>query len=142
MVEREGRLTGYASGFGYFGHAVGESNMDLQALLCAAEVSEGSGLLFLHGTGWRVIVDVTISISKNLLVKPETRASDLRKVVSHPEALKACASWLKANVPQLPREDVSSRYCFQTSRTTNTTPRTSSSSKPPVEISRSKILIV
>ena len=45
MVEREGRLTGYASGFGYFGHAVGESNMDLQALLCAAEVIEGPGVI-------------------------------------------------------------------------------------------------
>jgi hypothetical protein len=45
VVEREGRLTGYASGFGYFGHAVGESNMDLQALLCAAEVIEGPGVI-------------------------------------------------------------------------------------------------
>jgi hypothetical protein len=43
VVEREGRLTGYASGFGYFGHAVGESNLDLQALLCAAEAIEGLG---------------------------------------------------------------------------------------------------
>ena len=41
-------------------------------------------------------------------MKPGTRASDLRKVVSHPEALKECASWLKANFPQLPREEVSS----------------------------------
>lgn len=45
VVEREGRLTGYASGFSYFGHAVGESNMDLQALLCAAEVIEGPGVI-------------------------------------------------------------------------------------------------
>jgi GNAT superfamily N-acetyltransferase len=43
VVEREGRLTGYASGFGYFRHAVGESNMDLQALLCGAEAIEGPG---------------------------------------------------------------------------------------------------
>jgi len=41
-------------------------------------------------------------------VKPGTRASDLRKIVSHPAALKECASWLTANFPQLPREDVSS----------------------------------
>ena len=45
LVERAGRLTGYASGFGYFGHAVGESNMDLQALLCAAEGIEGPGVI-------------------------------------------------------------------------------------------------
>ena len=35
VVERHGRITGYASGFGYFGHAVGESNLDLQALIAA-----------------------------------------------------------------------------------------------------------
>src|SRR5271170_5660335 len=30
VVERHGRITGYASAFGYFGHAVAESNLDLQ----------------------------------------------------------------------------------------------------------------
>jgi len=65
-------------------------------------------LLAPQDPGWRVIANVTISISNNFLVKPGTRASDLRKVVSHPEALKGCASWLKANFPQLPREEVSS----------------------------------
>ena len=45
VVEREGRLTGYASAFGYFGHAVGASNTDLQALLCAAEEIEGPGII-------------------------------------------------------------------------------------------------
>jgi prephenate dehydratase len=57
---------------------------------------------------WRVIADVSIPISNNLLVKPGTRPSDLRKIVSHPEALKECASWLKINFPQLPQEDISS----------------------------------
>jgi GNAT superfamily N-acetyltransferase len=36
VVERNGAITGYASGFGYFGHAVAESNLDLKALLSAA----------------------------------------------------------------------------------------------------------
>jgi prephenate dehydratase len=36
---------------------------------------------------WRVIADVTIPISNNLLVKPGAKPSDLRKIVSHPEAL-------------------------------------------------------
>lgn len=65
-------------------------------------------LLAPQGPGWRVVADVTIAISSNLLVKPGTKASDLRKVVSHPEALKECASWLKANLPQLPQENISS----------------------------------
>lgn len=33
VVERQGQLTGYASGYGYFAHAVGESNQDLKALI-------------------------------------------------------------------------------------------------------------
>jgi prephenate dehydratase len=57
---------------------------------------------------WHVIADVTISISNNLLVKPGTRPSDLRKIMSHPEALRESANWLKANFPQLPQEGVSS----------------------------------
>jgi len=57
---------------------------------------------------WHVIADVTISISNNLLVKPGTRPSDLRKTISHPEALRESANWLKANFPQLPQEGVSS----------------------------------
>lgn len=37
VVERQGRITGYASAFGYLGHAVGESNLDMQALIAAAD---------------------------------------------------------------------------------------------------------
>jgi prephenate dehydratase len=65
-------------------------------------------LLASQDPGWHVIADVTISISNNLLVKPGTKPSDLRKIISHPEALKESANWLKANFPQLPQEDVSS----------------------------------
>jgi GNAT superfamily N-acetyltransferase len=45
VVERYGRVTGYASAFGYFGHAVAESNLDLQALIAAAESFSGPGIL-------------------------------------------------------------------------------------------------
>jgi GNAT superfamily N-acetyltransferase len=45
VVERDGRITGYASAFGYLGHAVGESNLDLQALIAAA-----------NGFGWPGII--------------------------------------------------------------------------------------
>src|SRR5260370_9637395 len=44
----------------------------------------------------------------NLLVKPGTRPSDLRKIISHPEALRESANWLKVNFPQLPKERCSS----------------------------------
>jgi prephenate dehydratase len=65
-------------------------------------------LLAAPDLGWRVIGDITIPISNNLLVKPGTKASDLKKVISHPEALKECAKWLKTNFPELAQEEVSS----------------------------------
>ena len=45
VVERHGRITGYASELAHFGHAVAESNLDLQALIAAAERFGGSGIL-------------------------------------------------------------------------------------------------
>jgi hypothetical protein len=45
VVERGGAVTGYATGCGYFAHAVGAANVDLQALLGAAERIEGPGIL-------------------------------------------------------------------------------------------------
>lgn len=45
VVERQGRLTGYASELGFFGHAVAESNLDLKALIGAADTFSGPGIL-------------------------------------------------------------------------------------------------
>ena len=45
VVERGGRITGYASAIGYGGYAVGESNEELKALISAATVFAGSGPL-------------------------------------------------------------------------------------------------
>lgn len=45
VVERQGRITGYATGIGFFGHAVGETNEDLQALIAAAPSFAGPGFL-------------------------------------------------------------------------------------------------
>ncbi|HTC50470.1 MAG TPA: GNAT family N-acetyltransferase [Steroidobacteraceae bacterium] len=45
VVERLGRLSGYATVLGFSGHAVGESNDDLKALLSAAETFQGAGVL-------------------------------------------------------------------------------------------------
>jgi ribosomal protein S18 acetylase RimI-like enzyme len=43
VVERDGRITGYASMIGFFGHSVAETNEDLKALICAAEEFAGPG---------------------------------------------------------------------------------------------------
>jgi GNAT superfamily N-acetyltransferase len=45
VVERGGRITGYASALAFFGHAVGETDDDLKALIGAAEAFGGSGIL-------------------------------------------------------------------------------------------------
>jgi GNAT superfamily N-acetyltransferase len=45
IVERQGRMTGYASALAYFGHAVAESNLDLQALIAAAADFAGPGII-------------------------------------------------------------------------------------------------
>jgi len=45
VVERDGRVTGYATTIGFFGHAVGETNDDLKALIGAAREFAGPGFL-------------------------------------------------------------------------------------------------
>jgi L-amino acid N-acyltransferase YncA len=45
VVERAGRITGYASALAFSGHAVADSNLDLQALLTSVESFGGPGIL-------------------------------------------------------------------------------------------------
>lgn len=45
VVERAGRITGYASSLAFFGHATAETNPDLQALIASAESFGGPGIL-------------------------------------------------------------------------------------------------
>jgi predicted N-acetyltransferase YhbS len=50
VVERQGRITGYASVLAYFGHAVAETTLDLQALIASAESFGGAGIIIPTGT--------------------------------------------------------------------------------------------
>lgn len=45
VVEHDGRITGYATATGFFGHAVGETTEDIKALIGAANAFEGAGIL-------------------------------------------------------------------------------------------------
>ena len=45
VVEHDGQITGYATLVGFFGHAVGETNNDLKALIGAAKEFVGPGFL-------------------------------------------------------------------------------------------------
>jgi hypothetical protein len=51
VVEHDRRITGYATIIGFFGHAVGESNEDLKALIGAAQEFAGPGFLLPTGNG-------------------------------------------------------------------------------------------
>ncbi len=45
VVEHDGRITGYATDFAFFAHAVGETNRDIMALISAASAFGGPGIL-------------------------------------------------------------------------------------------------
>jgi hypothetical protein len=45
VIERHGRLTGYACGFGYFGHAAAETTDDIKDLIVSADEVSGPGIL-------------------------------------------------------------------------------------------------
>jgi len=45
VVEHDGRITGYATNVGFFGHSCGESNDDMKALISAAKEFVGPGFL-------------------------------------------------------------------------------------------------
>jgi len=85
VVERNGRITGYASAFGYLGHAVGESNLDLQALIAAAD-----------GFGWPGIIVPT----RNSGLFRWCLESGLRVV--HPMTLMTIGLYSKPNGAYLP----------------------------------------
>jgi GNAT superfamily N-acetyltransferase len=45
VVERGGRITGYATELAFFGHATGETSLDIQSLIASAESFGGPGIL-------------------------------------------------------------------------------------------------
>ena len=57
MAERHGRITAYATAMAFWGHAVGESNLDVQALIAAAGAfldaitTKGAEPAFIHCAG-------------------------------------------------------------------------------------------
>ncbi len=70
VVERAGRLTGYATALAFFGHAVGETNDDIKALIAAAPAYLGPGFLvptrnselmrWCLGNGLRLVQQMTL----------------------------------------------------------------------------------
>jgi chorismate mutase/prephenate dehydratase len=55
----------------------------------------------------KINAEILLEISHDLLSRSGS-LSDIRKVISHPQALGQCRSWLEANLPDVPQVDVSS----------------------------------
>jgi predicted N-acetyltransferase YhbS len=70
VVEHLGRITGYATGIGFFAHAVAEGNRELEALIGAAPAFSGPGFLlptrnhevfdWCLGRGLRLVMQMTL----------------------------------------------------------------------------------
>ena len=79
VVGRDARITGYTTGIGFFGHAVGESAQDVEALIGAAPAFPGPGFLlptrdaelfrWCLGQGLRVVQPMTL-MSHGLYQEP------------------------------------------------------------------------
>ena len=73
VVEHDGRITGYATVIGFFGHAVGETNKDLKALIGAAKEFAGPGFLLPTRNGelfrWCLINGLRIAQPMTLMSK-------------------------------------------------------------------------
>ncbi len=55
----------------------------------------------------KIIAEVLIEVSHDLLNRTG-RIEDIRKVVSHPQALAQCRGWLEENLPEIPLVDIGS----------------------------------
>ncbi len=55
----------------------------------------------------KIIAEVLVEVSHDLLNR-SGRIEDVRKVVSHPQALAQCRAWLEENLPDVPLVDVGS----------------------------------
>jgi predicted N-acetyltransferase YhbS len=73
VAEHDARITGYATVIGFFGHAVGETNKDLKALIGAAAEFAGPGFLLPTRNGelfrWCLTNDLRIAQPMTLMSK-------------------------------------------------------------------------
>jgi predicted N-acetyltransferase YhbS len=79
VVERQGRITGYATVLAFFGHATAETNLDLEALIASVDSFGGPGILvpsqnsglfrWCLANGLRVVEPLTL-MSIGLYIEP------------------------------------------------------------------------
>ena len=55
--------------------------------------------LLIHGSGLSIFDEAVLPVHHNLLVRPGTRAQDVKVVYSHPQALAQCREYLEERLP-------------------------------------------
>lgn len=59
-------------------------------------------------TGLYIIAEVVIPIVHNILINPQARPEEIRRIVSHRQSLAQCRGWLKQHWPGVEQHEVSS----------------------------------
>lgn len=60
--------------------------------------------LLVHRPGLRIQHELLLPVEQHLLARPGTRLEDVRRVLSHPQALGQCAAYLRRALPGVPTE--------------------------------------
>jgi prephenate dehydratase len=60
--------------------------------------------VLVHRPGLRIRREVLLPIEQNLLARPGTGLTDVKRVFSHPQPLGQCAAWLREHLPGVPHE--------------------------------------
>jgi prephenate dehydratase len=85
--------------------ARGEADFGLLPIENSIEGSITATLdLLVHRPGLRIRREVLLPVTQNLLAPPGTGLADVKRVLSHPQALGQCAGWLRAHLPGVPLE--------------------------------------
>src|SRR5512138_162270 len=85
--------------------ARGEADFGLLPIENSIEGSITTTLdLLVRRPGLKIRREVLLPVTQNLLAARGTKLSDVRKVLSHPQPLGQCATWLRAHLPGVPLE--------------------------------------
>jgi predicted N-acetyltransferase YhbS len=95
VVERMGRITGYATMIAFFAHAVGETNDDLKALIRAAESFEGAGFLVPSRNGdlMRWCLGKGLRVTQSMTLMTMGCTCHRRARTCHPYCIEAAIAW-------------------------------------------------
>jgi len=83
----------------------GDVDVALLPVENSIEGSIGATLdLMVHRPGLRIRRELVLPVEQHLLARPGTRLEEVRRVLSHPQALGQCAAFLRARLPGVPTE--------------------------------------